>query len=103
MSTDETRAGRGGGKRAREKNNAAIDGEEEADVVVVVVTAAAARRSESAHRAFAKRLEHIIVLFYVFKRFVQIMEFFKKKNAISNFSIFHENLKILTLSSWGYI
>jgi len=81
MSTDETRARRGGGKRAREKNNAAIDGgEEEADVVVVA--AAAARRSESAHRAFAKRLEHIIVLFFVFNGV------FPKKNAISNFSNF---------------
>ena len=83
MSTDETRARRGGGKRAREKNNATIDGgEEEADVIVVVVAAAAARRSESAHRAFAKRLEHIIVLFFVFNGV------FPKKNAISNFSNF---------------
>ena len=82
MSTDETRARRGGGKRAREKNNATIDGGEEEADVVVVVPAAAARRSESAHRAFAKRLEHIIVLFFVFNGV------FPKKNAISNFSNF---------------
>ena len=90
MSTDETRARRGGGKRAREKNNATIDGGEEEADVVVVVPAAAARRSESAHRAFAKRLEHIIVLFFVFNGV-----FPKKKRhfEFSNFSYFPRKSK----------